>query len=239
MEKYMKKYHIKSYECDSSFHLRIMSLFNFFQDIADMHAEEMGVGYTFCEQQKIGWVGANYHIQIHRLPEWKENITLLTWPSGTTPVSGIRDFQMIDEKGKVIINASSQWVLVDIEKMRPLPVKKYLPQYEIINERAVETTFPKWASAERADSLLPISVLHDHIDFNNHVNNANYPVWALDSVASDFLKKHPLTEIEVAFKRPALLGDQLTVLTQKDNLMTRHDIKKSDLTLASIRCQWK
>lgn len=239
MQKYTKTYQIKSYECDETFHLRLMSLFNFFQDIADMHAEEMGVGYTFCERRKIGWVGANYHVRIYRMPIWREQVVLSTWPSATTVVSGIRDFQMTDESGTVLVKASSQWVLVDIEKMRPVPVKKHLPDYEVIDERAVETAFPKWASVNQADLTCQISVLHDHIDFNKHVNNANYPVWAMDSLPESFLQTHRLSQLEVAFKKPALLGDVITVSTRIDGAETSHDLTKGDVLSASVRCTWK
>ncbi len=237
MQKFTQSYTLKSYECDASFRLRVMSLFNFFQDVADMHAEQMGVGYTFCEQNQIGWVGANYHVRIHRMPKWRETVHLSTWPSGTTAVSGIRDFQLTDEQGNVLIDASSQWVLVDIEKMRPVPVKKHLPTYEIINERAIETSFPKWETTPM-QTILQIPVLHDHIDFNRHVNNANYPVWALDSLTDDFLSAHMLTELEVAFKKPALPGDMLTVQMHTDDLTTLHTVSKDDTVLAAVRCRW-
>ena len=239
MQKYRKMYQLKSYECDASFRLRLMSLFNFFQDVADGHAEEMGVGYTFCEHHKIGWVGANYHVQIERIPTWREPGVLSTWPSGTTAVSGIRDFQMTDETGTELIKASSQWVVVDIEKKRPVPVKKHLPDYEVIDEWAVETTFPKWAPVTRADMTLQIPVLHDHIDFNKHVNNAYYSVWAMDSLPETFLQTHQLSQLEVAFKKPALLGDVVTVSTQINDLETCHDLTKGDTILASVRCRWK
>ena len=45
MQKYRKMYQLKSYECDASFRLRLMSLFNFFQDVADGHAEEIEEEY--------------------------------------------------------------------------------------------------------------------------------------------------------------------------------------------------
>ena len=46
MDKYEKQYIIKSYECDVQLKLRIRSLFNLFQDMADEHADKMGLGYV-------------------------------------------------------------------------------------------------------------------------------------------------------------------------------------------------
>ena len=76
MQLYSDSYEIKSYECDNTLHLKLMSVFNLFQDVADKHAEKMGVGYTFCQQRKIGWVGVNYHIRFYKRPAWREKIIL-------------------------------------------------------------------------------------------------------------------------------------------------------------------
>ena len=85
---------VKIYECDRKKQLRLHCLFNLFQDAADMHADVLGVGYEYCLSRGIGWVGANYHLKINRLPLWQEKIVLTTWASGKTVVSGIRDFNI-------------------------------------------------------------------------------------------------------------------------------------------------
>ena len=86
---------VKIYECDRKKQLRLHCLFNLFQDAADMHADALGVGYEYCLSHGIGWVGANYHLKINRLPLWQEKIVLMTWASGKTAVSGIRDFNIL------------------------------------------------------------------------------------------------------------------------------------------------
>lgn len=63
---------VKIYECDRKKQLRLHCLFNLFQDAADMHADALGVGYEYCLSRGIGWVGANYHLKINRLPLWQE-----------------------------------------------------------------------------------------------------------------------------------------------------------------------
>ena len=74
MEKYVKEYNLRTYECDKNGYLRIVSLFNLLQDMADSHAADLGLGMEFCLSNGLAWVGANYHIKINRMPKIHENI---------------------------------------------------------------------------------------------------------------------------------------------------------------------
>lgn len=241
MEKYAKQYEIKSYECDKNGVLRLRTLFNLFQDMADEHADKMGLGYHFCIQKQIGWIGAGYHVQINRLPKWEEAVTLYTWPSKATPVMGIRDFQMIDSTGQVLVNASSQWVLVDLNRMRPVAIAKYIEGYEIIEERALDTTFSAIDAITDAGSSCLISVRHDDIDINNHVNNAVYPTLCLDGISEEFLNSHALSEVQVSFKKPAVFGDKITLKSQITDSQTVHQLfnETGEVEFARVRLSWK
>lgn len=66
--KFVREYLIRSYECDCNGTLRIVALMNIFQDIADSHAEQLGIGMEHCLKHGLAWVGSNYHIKINRMP---------------------------------------------------------------------------------------------------------------------------------------------------------------------------
>lgn len=240
MEKFKRAYEINSSQCDKNGQLRLRTLFNFFQDLADFHADEMGLGFHFCTMHGIGWIGGAYHVQINRLPVWEDKIILSTWPSDTTAVTGIRDFQMTDENGNVLINASSQWVLVDTQKMRPVSVVKHVGAYELVRERALETAFSSLPLLERMNKKVCVSIRRDDIDINNHVNNAVYPSIVIDSLPDEFLQAHVLAELEVDFKRPAKWGDTFQIKTQIEELTTIHQISNVDGTIefARVRLGW-
>ena len=84
ISKYSKQYSVRSYECDRNNNLRILTLMNILQDIADVNATELGFGLDFCIQNGMTWVGANYVLEINRLPNIHEDITIETWPSAKT-----------------------------------------------------------------------------------------------------------------------------------------------------------
>lgn len=241
MEKYVKKYEVRGYECDKDAHLRLISIFNLMQDIADKHASVMEVGYEFCKEHGIGWVGGNYHLKIHRLPKWEEMVELRTWPSDKTFVTGIREFEALDGENKPLFMASSQWVLIDTQRLRPVAVAKHLYDYELLPERMIETKFPTPPHPVRVDFEKIFYVRYDDIDVNNHVNNAVYPVWACEAVPMDFRQMHDLAEVEVSFKKSAVMGDVILIKTQIEDNVTHHVIlnQAGDKEFALLQVKWK
>ncbi len=242
MEKYEKQFEISSYECDENKNLRIRSLFNLFQDLADNHAAKIGVGYDYCVENKLGWIGGAYHVQIERLPVWNDKVILTTWPSMKTAVTAIREFEMRDAvTGDVLVRASSQWVLIDAVRMRPVSVLQHLTHCDAIEERAVETDFRKLSVPERIDYTATQIARTDDMDLNHHVNNAVYPTWILDALPVDYLNTHALSELQIQYKSPAKAGATVIVQTQMDkdtglHMITGYDSKTE---FARSRTVWK
>lgn len=235
-----KNYLIRTYECDKNENLRILTLMNIFQDVADSHATEMGLGLEYCLNKGFAWVGSNYHLQILRLPKMHEKIKVLSWPAVEKKLGAIREFLVLNEQGETLIKASSQWILIDTIRRRPIGLRDNLPMYQIIEERVIETEFPKIADLERIDETTMFNIRFDDIDINNHVNNAVYPLWATESVDKDFRITHNPTEIEIIFKKEGHLKEKVRVETQFDGEMTIHSIKSTtdERELARLRIKW-
>ncbi len=241
MKKWEKEYQIRTYECDKNSNLRVLTLMNILQDMADSHASDLGLGLEFCLKNGFAWVGSNYHIQISRLPMLHETIRVETWPSAEKKLGAVRDFVVYDAKGNIIITASSQWILIDFIRKRPISLKDHLPEYTVIPERALETDFPKLPEPERIDCSRTFSVRFDDIDINRHVNNAVYPLWATECVDHEFRDSHFPAEIEIAFKKECRLGEDVGIASQIDDLISNHSVKalSDGRELARLRIKWQ
>ena len=240
MKKHKKSYIISSFEVDVKAELRIHSLFNLFQDIADEHAEKIGVGYTFCKANGVGWVGGAYDVKINRLPTWGEEITIETWPSASTAASAIRDFKVTAKDGSVLILATSQWVLIDMSRLRPLPIAKHLPHYDVVPERVLVSDFAKIPAPDGEPKVFSFPVHADDMDLNHHVNNALYPTWALDGFSEDYLNTHRLSSLRIDFKRPAKFGHQIALKTYQNQDQTISLITSFDgaTEFARVQTEW-
>ena len=241
ISKFEKEYIISSYECDRNENLRLLTLMNILQDAADGHATALGLGLDYCLSKGLAWVGSNYHLQILRLPKMHEKIRLLTWPAVEKKLGAIREFLLLDDKGKPIIKASSQWILIDAARRKPITLRENLPMYQVIDERVIETDLAKIPEPQRIDEKSEFFIRFDDIDLNNHVNNAVYPLWASEAVGIEFRSIHTPSEIEISFKKEGLYGENVSVETEINHLVSVHSIKASGdgRELARVRILWK
>lgn len=239
--KYNKEYHVKSYEVDCHGFLRIVTLMNFLQEAAVESAEALGFGFEKCRSMGVAWVGSNYLIKIDRLPKINERVYIDTWPAEGKLWGAIRNFLVKDESGEIIIRARSQWVLIDMERRRPVGLNKYFPEYAFIDEQVMDDDFHKLSRIENSADIKEIWVRFDDIDINNHVNNAVYPLWASESISSDYRLSHTPIEIELCFKKEALIGEKVEVYTEQNGNESFHTIvdKGSKNELAECRFVWK
>ena len=243
LTKYTRDYLVRSYETDGNNNLRIVTLLNIFQDMADKSAYEMGLGLDYVYAKGLGWVGSNYEMMIDRLPKMHEKVRIASWPAAEKKVAAIREFEVFGEDGKSIIRASSKWVLLDVQKMRPVSLKDNLPEYQIIPERVIDTEFSKIGEPERVDLETKFRVRFDDIDLNRHVNNAVYVLWACEAVEPEFRLSHNPKHIEMSFKKEGHLGEKILVKTQCDGKFTLCSIQtyggEDNRELARAKIEWQ
>ena len=94
LKKYANEYNIRSYECDRNNNLRILTLMNIFQDMADANASQLGLGLDYCLSKGLAWVGSNYALDITRLPRLHETIRIETWPAVEKRLGAIRFYEV-------------------------------------------------------------------------------------------------------------------------------------------------
>ena len=215
VKKYLKDYVVKSYEADCHGFLRLLTLMNYLQDIACENADALGLGFEACAEQNLAWVGSNYLIEIKRLPRIDEHFSIETWPSGTKLWGGVRDFNIKSADGEIIASAISQWVLIDVERRRPVILSKYFPEYKVLEERALNADFTKFEEFENPDTVTEIAVRFDDIDVNN--------------------------QLEICYKKEALYGEKIIVKTKQNESETLHAIcdKESGAVLADCQIKWR
>ncbi|MCQ2741527.1 MAG: thioesterase [Alphaproteobacteria bacterium] len=242
-EKSVQQYVIRSYECDRNNNLRILTLLNIFQDMADNDAMKHGFGLEFCIKNGMTWVGSNYELEINRLPKMHEKITIKTWPSGKDKFFAYRDFEVFGEDESLIIRATSQWLLISLERKRPLSVQEHLAFHHPLDQHAIETDFPKIDEVKEADETYKFRVRFDDIDLNKHINNAVYILWATEAVEPDFRLNHNPAKIRINFRKEGYMSEKIVVMTKTKDKQSVHSIQtydsESDRELARVVIDWK
>ncbi len=242
---FQKEYEIKYYEQNVKGSLKESALLNFMQDIATLSAESLGFGPSFVFSNNYAWVVLKYHIELYDEIKNTNTLIIKTEPRGTSRLYAYRDFEFFVNNVQPVGKAVSTWALIDMNTRKLLPAQQiladYMPHYE---KRDSELDYNKILLPEKEDYQKEFEVRFDDIDINNHANNCNYIIWALESLDNDFRIKYRPAVIDIKYRKETTCGSKVISIAQKvkDNniISTRHVIKEdnSNEELASVLIKW-
>lgn len=198
----------------------IAMITHFLQDCALFHSESVGKGVDNLDGTKTAWFLSSWQIEVLRYPEYKEKVTVRTWPHAFRGFYGYRNFDILDEAGIRIVQANSIWIFMDVASMRPMkPADHDIEGYDLETALPMDYAPRKiklmGEDGEKKEDMDPIPVRRSFIDSNHHVNNGRYVTEAIEYV-EDVTKIH---SIRVDFRKAAALGDTLyPVLFDKEHV---------------------
>ena len=204
---YSLKYKVTTSTCDSEGRLKLYSALQMMQDCSEMWIDsEPGVKQYFAEQN-MAQLLASRQVEVIRVPEYKEELTVTTSVYGMKPMFGFRNTFIYDAEGKPCYRTWSMGAFVDksngkLKRVDDVTIASMTlePQLEM-NYKDRRIILPK----EGGETLEPIKVLRADIDYNKHLNNANYIRMAMELLPEDFEVKG----LRVEYRVPAKLGDLL------------------------------
>ncbi|OCA02196.1 acyl-[acyl-carrier-protein] thioesterase [Akkermansia glycaniphila] len=240
MDTWQSSANVCSYECDASGLMRPESLLHWIQDAAETHAAALGFGYDWGMAQGLAWVETAVNLRVLRWPAWKESTAFRTWTGIASPVQARRRFELFDSAGNLLAEADYLWVLIDTERRRPVPLKRMgelLPKTEC---PACVPPPPVWEPGlNNGDLQRTFRVTGRDIDFNGHVNNASYLVWALDDLGERQYSAGRLREIHMAFRKETLLNEEISISCGIVPGRTRHLVTAGGQRRAEIDLVWQ
>jgi len=240
-----KKMVVRSSDVGPDGLLRSFALMNVLQDIAGEHAGLLGFGVDDLAKKGMMWVACRCHVRIHHHLRWHQEATIKSWPSGEKGVMSLRDFEIVDDAGEKLVSASIAWLVIDLKRRRPLRPARAIGEIPVHPERSLETEFDEIETLAKVSYRRNFRPRFGEIDMNQHINNAVYLAWAMETVPKDFSLQYVPREIEIAFKAEILLGNEVkaeTYLTRQDDRgITISSIceKKTKTEAARIRCTWE
>ena len=198
--------------------LSVFSLLNYFQDCSTFQSEALGLGVEVLKARKRVWVLSSWHVEIARMPRLGENVRIETFATAFNGFSGNRNFVMYDEKDQVLACADTLWVLVDLERNRPMKATaEDVAPYGLYEAMPMPVYPRKIPLGENAEKLAPITVTDNHLDTNLHVNNTQYVAMAMAFIGN----RKKVRTLRVEYKKSALLGDVIypSVSVEKERIV--------------------
>ncbi len=205
---YQKKYEIEDIHLDCFGRVKPSVLLYFAQEAAGMHCLELGTDGDTLSKKNLFWAVIRQRVQITRLPEAGEIITVETWPMPTTRVAYPRSTVAYDEKGNEVFRAIALWVLMDAgSRAMILPGKSGIEVAGTV--RGTELSIPGSLVPQRLENSTSRRVGYTELDRNGHMNNTRYLDWICDLLPSGFYGTHPIREFTVCYLNEAKEGQLL------------------------------
>ena len=150
---------------------------------------------------------ATRQVEIVRVPEYKEELTVTTSVYGMKPMFGFRNTFIYDSQGKPCYKTWSMGAFVDkaagkLKRVDDATIQSMTLDPKLdMDYKDRRIILPK----DGGEVLEPIKVLRADIDYNKHMNNANYVRMAMELLPEDFV----VTGLRVEYRGAAKLGDML------------------------------
>lgn len=197
---------------DSSKNLRPAAFLDVAQDLAVRGANNRGFGDNLLNRYDCCWVLARMQVRFGRTMRYEGKGTAVTWHKGNKGLYFLRDYRLLDESGEVLVDSTSSWILMN-SVTRSIVRDEHI--LEMVNktpeslENAIETPAPRIVMPRGAEPELvgEHKVLYSDVDFNNHVNNVRYSVWAMDCLPGELVFGHVLRELCINFNKEAVPGE--------------------------------
>lgn len=210
-----REYNLRVSDFDKFRRIRPAAVLDLFQDIAGIHAVDLGCGYGDLLEQKMMWVLVRVKFTVVSNPIMYSKVLLETWPLEPSRIGFRREYKMSDNNGNILIKGSSEWVIVHSEERRFLPVKDIYPIKEGFCQEQMHTE--KLSKLKDFEPNMPQKAIvprYSDIDMNGHVNNIKYMDYVIDSIASD--SPLDIKSVSIDYKKEILPETEIMIQCKKE-----------------------
>lgn len=239
---YAKQYQVKYYEMDFNRVLKPSALMNFLQDMATENAEILGFGPSFVFPKNYAWFLIKYHMEFDNYPCELDDLVIKTEARGISKILAHRDFEICTTNNKRLGRIASNWMMIDLGNKSILPLSKVVDFMPAFEKRETDLQYEKLKSPETIDSEKVFEIRFDDIDVNQHVNNANYIVWAFEALPYEFKAEHRIKTLDIVYKKEIAYGHKIISQLSLDveNKISTHILKNAtnDEELCLVQVKW-
>lgn len=197
-----RDYRLRWMDFDRYGRMQPAAVLDIFQDLATLHAEEVGIGRDAMLERGTIWVVVRTKLEIVSNPDHFQVVTARTWPHTLSKFSFLRDFTMCDERGELLAKASQEWVLMDVQTRKfASPKDCYQGPADFCEERVFEKKARKAPSFDEGNR--PVRIVtpgYSDIDLNGHVNNAMYANFIVNALEADAERAFKTLQIDYRYE---------------------------------------
>ena len=183
------------------------------QEASMFHTFSIPGAFEYYDEMNWVWVLTHWQVEIHRYPKVGEKVNISTWPVRFKSYFGERGFEATDVGGLPLLDANSNWILLDRNSFKPVRPTEYISdKYGEHFPFLLEKDF----GLSKHKDFMSLSnhsytTSRRDIDTNNHVNNVKYLEWVYCYIPDKIYNNYRAKSLKVAYKKETLLGDHLEI----------------------------
>lgn len=218
------------YELNSHQEVSPVAMLNYLEEAAIRHSKNVGFSIEKLLSLGKGWILNRWSVIFYAYPKWNEDVHIETWPFKFERFYATREFKITDSYGNLLGKATSLWILLDLNRKRPVRIPPEISEtYGTGHQRMINDNFDDLPNLENIENELVFRVRLSDIDTYNHVNNARYAEWVLESVPLDINQEYQLNSIEIEYKKETNYGSTVKSLSCEAPLLKeKNDTLQSD-----------
>lgn len=191
------------------------SILNYFQDIAGIHADKIGLSHEELIKNDLVWVVLRNKYEIIKMSSINQKVILKTWPHQKGKIDFDREYAIYDENKNLLIKGLSKWILMNYKTRRISMFNNIKYSFECLEETNFENKFNKIEDFDINNfSFIETTTSENDLDINGHVDNASYARIVLNNIDFDITINH----FEINYIKEIKANQKLKIyFLKKDN----------------------
>lgn len=211
---YSESFKIRASEVNESGKATLPAICSLFQEVAGNHALKLKFDITDLHKHDLTWVLHRMDIKIDRYPDWRETITIKTWPAAGDALRAYRDYLILGEDGEEIGYCLSYWMMINLKTRRPVRMPREILKLKLADrDHVLNIKSERHMPFEDVEKSTTFTVRHSDLDMNQHVNNARYLEWIMESLPED--SQSEIERVDIIFVAESTFGDEIHAEVQQ------------------------
>lgn len=173
---YSEEIRLKTSYFDSFDNITPQGVLDIFQDIAGIHANILNIGFKDLYEMGYYWILKRVKYDIINSPKPLSKVVVKTYPYKMDRAFAIREYEIRDLDGNLLITGISLWVIIDINTRsikRMTSISYGVGDYVEFHHY---DAFSKLSLPDisKFSEIYTYKVLKSDLDHNKHMNNINY-----------------------------------------------------------------
>jgi acyl-ACP thioesterase len=203
---------IRAFDVDSNNRLKVSTIFDYFQNAASNHADNLKIGYDDLIPKGFLWVLSWAKFEFIKYPQFKDEVKIYTWGKKQYKLYSMRDFILFNNNDQIICKGTTGWLLLDAKTMRPKILTQLFPDVMLLEEKTAMDDLPqKFPNLPQTEKIFSKEIKYSDIDLNKHANNAKYVELIQDCYDQEFHNSHQMKSLTISFLSEAKYGDTVEV----------------------------